>query len=74
MEEPKITVVQDLYTSSDGDDTESIKYTADYVDPNDHTNDISEQADSPTEALERLYEMLEHRGISRETLPQPRLL
>ena len=69
MEEPKINVVQDLYTSSDGNDTESIKYTADYVDPNDHTNDISEQADSPTEALERLYEALEHRGISRGHFP-----
>ena len=73
MEGPKINVVQDIYTSNDGD-TESIRYTADYLDPNDHTNGISKQANSPTEALERLYEALEHRGISRETLPQPRLL
>ena len=55
MEGPKINVVQDIYTSNDGD-TESIRYTADYLDPNDHTNDISKQADSPTGALERLYE------------------
>jgi hypothetical protein len=74
MEEPKITVVQDLYTSSDG--RESIKYTATYLDPNDPRNDIiEEQANSAAQALDRLYEVLEQRrGISRDTLPQPRLL
>ena len=72
MEEPKINVVQDIYKSTDG--RELIKYTAYYVDPNDPTNDITEQADSPTQALDQLYEVLEHRGHSRDTLPQPRLL
>ena len=71
-EEPRIDVLQDLYTTSEG--RKHLKYTARYVDPNDHANNITEQADSPTEALERLYEALEHRGISRDTLPRPRLL
>ena len=71
-EEPHINVLQDLCTSSEG--TTHLKYTAYYVDPTDHTNNITEQADSPTEALEQLYEALEHRSISRDTLPRPRLL
>ena len=72
MEEPNINLLQDLYTASDG--SKRTMYTAAYIDPNDDTNNVTEQANSPAEALNRLYEGLERRGISRDTLPQPRLL
>ena len=71
MDTPRITLRLTTSTASDEGRIFNI-YTASYIDPNDPTNNVSEQAPTPEAALQNLYQTLENQGYSRESLPRPR--
>jgi hypothetical protein len=71
QEEPRITV--ETSVSGRGDEGRDFRrYSAIYYDPSKPEDNTLEQDNTPREALENLYQTLERKGFSRETLPKPR--
>jgi hypothetical protein len=48
------------------------QYSATYYDPSNPEDNALEQGTTQRAALENLYQTLERKGFSRETLPKPR--
>ena len=50
------------------------RYSATYYDRSNPEDNALEQGTTPREALENLYQTLERKGFSQESLPKPRWL